>query len=1065
MSRHLLATTAITLILATGAQAEDISTAKTAPVRTSTVKAGAPDKINITTSGSITLTSGTAVTIDSNHDVSNAGTIKVSNANGAIGILALAGADSDITNSGTITIDEPYTPTDLDNDGDLDGPFALGSNRNGILVQGNLTGKIVNSGTITVKGNQSAGIAVLGQLTGNFVHDGKTTIVGDNSVGVRLAGVTGNVRLAGTVSATGANSVGAHFTGDVSGAVVVQGYISSTGYRYTSSPNDPSKLDADDLLQGGSALVFEGDVSGGILLAVAPKDSNPNNADEDADGIEDAKEGNAKIVTYGAAPAMVIGAAGNDVAIGAISGISTGYGLQIDGTVEGHGVYAGIDGTGLQIGGLGGNVSIANGIGISGSVAATSKFDTATGLKFGAGATTPEIRVTGKVTAVSGNLETANAVAIQIDGGATLPSLYNGGLISATVGAKGSSTAIVDHSGTLSLVQNSGTISATGGTSAGSNVAIDLTAALGNTVVRQTKVATGYAAPAITGDIHFGNGNDQLLLEDGSFTGDVTFGSGTDKLALSGDAVQKGKVTFSSAANIMTLAEASTFEGLVDFGGGADILTISGNSLFSGGIANAAGLAIHVNGGALDLKTPSQFAALDLGASGVLVATLSQQSGQGSSYTVSGNVSIADGAKLVLRLADVENAVGSYDILTAGSITGLDNLETVTDLVPYMFKADLDEDAASNMIVVDVARRTVEELGLNQSQASAYDAIFAALSSDQDIEDVFLGITNGDSFRYTVGEMLPDHAGGSFEGISLGTRTTARNLFDSQSPLITKNKFTATANLAFWGSDKETGQTAAYDLHGYSWTMSGEYETGFGKIGASFAYLWNQHTNGMQSEVKADSMELAAHWRGKIGPVSAFARGSMGSANFDSERTFIGALDGEPLTRKITGKWDGDFVTGMAGISAEGGGKHFFFRPSVIVDYIKLKEDGYSEAGGGEALDLTVEARKSDELGLNTGMALGYDFIGRRKRDENWFRMEAEGGWRQILKGDLGDTVAHFEDGDDFTLSGDGSTNGWYARARAMGGPAGFTMGGELAAEDRHGSVNLALRGSISIEW
>ena len=40
----------------------------------------------------------------------------------------------DITNTGTITIDETYTPTDSDNDGDLDGPFAQGSNRFGIRV-------------------------------------------------------------------------------------------------------------------------------------------------------------------------------------------------------------------------------------------------------------------------------------------------------------------------------------------------------------------------------------------------------------------------------------------------------------------------------------------------------------------------------------------------------------------------------------------------------------------------------------------------------------------------------------------------------------------------------------------------------------------------------------------------------------------------------------------------------------------------------------------------------------------------------------------------------------------
>ncbi|WP_369818149.1 hypothetical protein [Novosphingobium sp. ST904] len=94
-------------------------------------------------------------------------------------------------------------------------------------------------------------------------------------------------------------------------------------------------------------------------------------------------------------------------------------------------------------------------------------------------------------------------------------------------------------------------------------------------------------------------------------------------------------------------------------------------------------------------------------------------------------------------------------MLTAGTILGRDNLEASTDLVPFMFKATLDEDAAANTVVVDIARRTVAELGLNRSQATAYNAIFTALSQDEKIEDVFLGITNGDQFRQTSARCCP----------------------------------------------------------------------------------------------------------------------------------------------------------------------------------------------------------------------------------------------------------------------------------------------------------------------
>ncbi len=1068
MSRYLFASTAL-LALATAAtsvHAEDVTTKKTNPLRTSTIKDGAADAINITKDGSVVLTGGTAVTMDSNHKVSSAGAITVSNANGATGILASAGTSGDIINTGTITVDEPYAPTDEDKDGDLDGPFALGSNRHGIRTAGAHTGNIVNSGTISVEGNDSAGISLGGTLTGDFTHDGRISVLGDRSVGVEAGAINGDVRLAGSISAQGKDAVGAHFAGDVDGALVVQGTVTSTGYRYTTPPSDPSKLDADDLLQGGSALIVEGDVSGGIVLAVAPKDSDPENADEDADGIEDAREGAAKVVSYGEAPAVVIGSVERDIAVGPVAGTASQFGLQIGGTVEGRGVYAGIDATGLAIGGRGGDVTIANGIGISGSVVAASNGASATAVSIGSGTSTPELKISGSVAASGGNAATAQTTAIIVGQGANLPTIRNSGAIKATAGENGSATAILDKSGTVALVENSGAIEAAGAKAgSGRNVAIDLSASTGGVTVKQTQVASGFDAPSITGNVQLGSGNDLLDIADGTLTGDVTFGGGSDKLSLSGDAVQNGSVTFGAASDTMTLGDGSSFTGNVDFGGGADMLTLSGTARFAGSLANSANLAVKINGGTLDVSKPTQIGSLEVGEGGIFVATLNKAPGAGSAYDVAGTASFADGASLSIRIADASTAEGSYQVLTAAAIEGLDDLETATDLVPFMFKVALDEDAPANTIVVDVARRTVEELGLNRSQATAYGAVFDALSRDQEVEDVFLGITEGNRFRDAVGQMLPDHAGGSFEGISLGVRTIARQLQDPASPVVAKGPFTTTANLAFWGSDKDTGSSAAYDLNGYAWSLTGEYETGLGRFGATLAYLWNRHTNGAQSEVKSGSFEAAAHWRGQWGAFGGFARASIGRADFESERTFAGMAGTKDVKRTIEADWDGDFVTFAAGASAEGGTRHLYFRPAVSIDYVRLKEDGYSETGGGEALDLNVASRTSDEFGLNTSLTLGADLSGMGSRDSGWFRVETEGGWREILGGGLGATTARFGSGDAFTLNGEESTSGWFARLRAFGGPAGFVMGGELSAEDRHDHVDLALRGSVTVTW
>lgn len=336
--RHYLTCTAMASVLvalaAGKASAETtISTATTAPVATATVASGRADDITINSAGSITLTSGTAVTINSNNKVSNAGTIKMTGVDNATGILAAPGISGDIIHSGTITLDEDYTATDTDSDGDLDGPFAKGSNRNGIWVQSGAahTGTLTSSGTITIEGNQSAGIRLDGPLNGALSTSGTTNVVGDNSYGVLANAVTGNVTLRGSTAVTGANSVGAALMGDIGGALKIQGAIVSTGYRSTTAPTDTSKLDADDLLQGGPAVRIAGNVAGGVIFD-APPTLSETDTDVDKDGLPDATEGTSAIASYGAAPAVEIGAAGRDIVIGTVAADTSGYGLIVRGS-------------------------------------------------------------------------------------------------------------------------------------------------------------------------------------------------------------------------------------------------------------------------------------------------------------------------------------------------------------------------------------------------------------------------------------------------------------------------------------------------------------------------------------------------------------------------------------------------------------------------------------------------------------------------------------------------------------------------------------------------------------
>jgi hypothetical protein len=152
-------------------------------------------------------------------------------------------------------------------------------------------------------------------------------------------------------------------------------------------------------------------------------------------------------------------------------------------------------------------------------------------------------------------------------------------------------------------------------------------------------------------------------------------------------------------------------------------------------------------------------------------------------------------------------------------------------------------------------------------------------------------------------------------------------------------------------------------------------------------------------------------------------------------------------------------------VSIEGGSQFFFFRPSVVVDYLRLKEDGYTETGGGNALNLTVENRASKEVGINGAIAAGFDLFGMQARDRGWLRIETEGGWRELLTSDLGATRARYNTGTQFTLNPEGRDGGWFARARALGGDGSYKIAGEAGLEERFGNIGYSLRASLRLGW
>jgi hypothetical protein len=1038
MQRKVLVATVATaplLAMAFGAYAETVvNSARTTPIATATATStSTADDVKIDASGSIAITSSTTpvalVTLNSNNKVTNAGSLTTVGVDNSTGILIQGGTTGTVTNSLTIGLTEDYTATDTDSDGDIDGPFAKGTNRYGVRLTGPgvFTGDIIqdSTGVITLEGNNSAAVSLESGLVGNLNLSGAIAVTGDNSFGVHVAApVTGNVSISSAITTLGGGTTGVALDSNIGGALAISGTITSTGYRYSSRPAETvvAKLDADDLLQGGPALRIGGDVVGGVLLNGPTSSTVVDGTTTTTTTISSSTTGTASLSSYGGAPALLIGSDTQAVTIGAVGAADNAYGLVSKGTILANGVYDKVASTAVQIGGATGQATtLTGGLRFDSAVSASARDANATALSLTAGANVPTIWNRGSLTSISasyaGTTNTGDSRAIVIGAGANASTLNNSGVIQATrSGETGNAIGVLDLSGSLTTINNSGQIYAsvaaptvkTDGLTAtstavatGKAIALDLSASTAGVTVNQfgpvstsatstfpstdtVATATGTSttgAPLIVGEIRFGSGNDTLNVQSGSILGDMSFGAGADTLTI---------------------------------GGGANVV---------GALRDSDGrLAINVNAGGLAITNAETINAtsLNVGSTGQMLFTANPTAGTNTHLVVSGAVNIASGAQLGLRLDSLLTAPTSYTVITAGSLTaGTISQDLLSGGTPYMYVATSRTD--TNNVYLDVRRRTATEIGMNRSQASAYDATFAALGKDTAMASAFLDQSTKDSFLSLYDQMLPDQGEGFFaalqsanQAISSATayRPDPGDRYGPDSVWIQEiNTLVRRDTGASMGSDTQAfGFVGGYEAMG---------DAG-GALGLTLAYVSvEEHDIAARvgEQTTGNFVQLGGYWRRAIGGWRFNAGGGGGFGWYDGDRTFYsgdanadGVIDTQ---RHNTAKWNGYTFSAFAGTAYEAKFGRYFTRPEARLDYLYLSEGQRKESGGGDGFDQIVNKRNSNSLTGDVGVAFGADF-----GKQVWWRPEVRVGYRQSLAGKIGDTTAQYTGGGNpFTLA------------------------------------------------
>ncbi len=425
---------------------------------------------------------------------------------------------------------------------------------------------------------------------------------------------------------------------------------------------------------------------------------------------------------------------------------------------------------------------------------------------------------------------------------------------------------------------------------------------------------------------------------------------------------------------------------------------------------------------------------------------------------MAGEASFGSGSKILVTLDHVGTAAGTYTILDAGTLTGAENLTSSIITLPFLFNSKLSSDASTGQVMLEIDRKDSGSLGLNGSETSILDAALDAADANKAFSAVFLNVADSATLKATLQQLMPDHAGGAFEAATKGSRLAAGILSDPRpiSGLWLQQ--------VAWGSSKSIGNTSSYDVTG--WGVTGGYDVALGNvasIGVTAAYLWSNDGH-LANVLMSNHYEGGAYLRVGSGPLRAWARATAGLINFDSKRNFNSTVTGQTLSAVADGSWKGHLYSGTAGLSYEARAGALSIRPNASIEYYKLTERGYTETGGGDAFDLTVDARTSDETAANALVAIGYDFMGvPGQNDSGWARVELEGGRRQILSGKLGDTTASFKNGNPFTLSPEQRTSGWRGALRFAAGGAGLGFVAEVNAEQQQGDMSLGGRAGLTL--
>lgn len=941
-----------------------ISSAQTTPAATSRADGSTPGHLTLAPEGSIRVSSGPAVTIDSSNTFTNNGTIEVTNEAGAKGVMISTseanGAPRDIVgglfDNGTINLPGPAQS------GALWPEYVYNT---GIEVSGSGTfiGSIVRGAgsTMTVGGNGSTGIAILTGMDGSLENSGTIKLGRQDAFGVKATGaISGNIVNNGTIEATGQEGVGIYAGGGVDGAIINRGSI------ITGAPATKDSAGTDvPAVRGGRALWVAGN-AGGIFL----EGNGLTKEQEDASGIPDGAPADSVLSTRGTSEALGIGPGGpagnRNITIGALAGNAHGASVVSRGNIIAEaGVTSttpvrAVNITGALVGNTIYRTTLEGGFrNEGGNISSFSKDSVAQGIRIGNYASVPSLFNSGTIHAKgvdSGeNADTGaigagggNAYGIVIEANGYLAEIVNTGTIHGdSRGGTQSGYGIVDLSGTLTTLVNDGRIIASRrGT--GSATAFDLTKALSGVSVSNSG--------SIAGNMLFGAGDDVFTSTGGLLLGNVSMGAGDDVVSLT-DTTLTGNLDLGDGTHAVTLINSTLEGGLTHGTNGATSLEMVGSTLKIPTTSEIKILNGHIRGGStLNFNIDATNETVGgIRAAGNLIVE------NGTIFNTSITGAVVDQFTVNLIEASALQIDADLGGLQPGSTVMYSRAIRLADDNP-------------NILQYQITRRTSEELELSPILGSIYDASIGGLGGDSEFAGVMANFTDQAKFEAALAEMVPDTSDAA-RRIALNGRGMSQGAIQRRLSGFPSNRNDPLGRFrsGFWLQNVTTfggadGEGAVPGYSTFSMGVAGGVDAEVGDqsiLGFSLSQTFGsaEEDNRATEKVKLSTTSIDFYGRTNMdfGYVQALLGYSFNSYSQDRTVAF------ESIERATGGsspgyQWGGVFDAGSHYVT---GGTTLtgFFRGA----YQNIYRHAFEESGGGPAVDLRYDSRSYTSVRAGAG--------------------------------------------------------------------------------------------------